>query len=252
MRISPNPSLKTMMRTVLLGIACLAATGAMGQQTSPWQLHARIGTNLGTAGGRVNPTSFVLGPPNNVYINDHAGNRWRLGGMVGLDAHYRVNRRISWRFGLQLEQKGSRVEVTSASIYVPDAVLEFSALRARPRVALTYLTIPVSVGYQWRPFGVYGGLYTGLKLAERQAGQVPVGKESFRISRRNMGRYSPLEVGYQAGVTYTPALLSRFSLDAQFSQSLTNVAATEGWAGGPTPDLRNRVVQLALRYRLTR
>ncbi|MBO0934268.1 porin family protein [Fibrella aquatilis] len=191
----------------------------------------------------------VLGN-NGIMPYELGGSHWLLTGAISAGIIAPVDNHFVIQAELSIEQKGSEKQVTKAG---PGEYCDFgcfpSAANGRFSSRLTYLTLPVMIGYRSGKATVLAGPYIGYKLGEKIQGTYTYGQSSaseIPISS-SVERYKKIDAGFVAAAAY--AISPRFGIDLRYSQGLRHVA--EQYKGYTEP-FYNQSAQVGVTYALTR
>jgi hypothetical protein len=176
------------------------------------------------------------------------GPDWQVLGGLGVGVTIPLNKHLYVVSEVNVEQKGSSMDLEREGVQIGScgfAGCNFSPLKGRASTRVTYLTVPVLVGYQMGRIAVQAGPYIGLKTGAVY--QVSI--ESPSLSRlANMDwTYKPLDAGFAIGVSYN--LFHRITADIRYSQGLLPFTESNRWANEKS---YHQTAQLGLRYNLLR
>ena len=233
-------------------------TSLQAQSTSHVQAYIRVGAGgsraIGESTSSDGSITLAGGTPYQI-----GGSHWLLTGTIGAGVVIPVGNHFVIQAELNVEQKGSKKQVGRVGPPLNelcDSGFGCMGIPANGQFSshLTYLTLPVMVGYRFGKITVLAGPYVGYKLDEKIQGTytyVQSSASEIPISS-SIERYKKVDAGFVASVAY--AISPRFGVDLRYSQGMRYVAKPQYryYYEQYTEPFYNQSAQVGVTYALTR
>lgn len=164
-----------------------------------------------------------------------------------------VGRHFTIQTEIGLEQKGSVMTIGSIDDHLVSVCACYPKATGAVSSRLTYLMLPILVGFRTGQATVAVGPYVGYKLDEQLSGSFQEVYSSNRTEiRSTRTNYQDVDVGFNAELSY--ALTTSFGIDLRYSQSSRSIGRPykRTYYTLYNYPVYNQTAQLSVRYNLGR